>query len=66
MSTGQHTGDSHGSYPVLLLACYSVAQEIYAAIEQQQKRSEARPGQVHVTLHHDAADERERLHYRSG
>jgi hypothetical protein len=37
MSTDQHTGDSHGSYPVLLLACYSVAQEIYAAIEQQQK-----------------------------
>jgi len=39
MSTDQHTGDSHGSYPVLLLACYSVAQEIYAAIEQQQKRA---------------------------
>lgn len=37
MSTDQHAGDSHGSYPVLLLACYSVAQEIYAAIEQQQK-----------------------------
>lgn len=37
MSTDRHTGDSHGSYPVLLLACYSVAQEIYAAIEQRQK-----------------------------
>jgi hypothetical protein len=36
MSTDQHAGDSHGSYPVLLLACYSVAQEIYATVEQQQ------------------------------
>ena len=37
MSTDQHAGDPHGSHPVLLLACYFVAQEIYAAIEQQQK-----------------------------
>jgi hypothetical protein len=37
MSTDQHTGDPHGSYPALLLACYSVAQEMYAAIEQQQQ-----------------------------
>jgi len=37
MSTDQYTGDSHGSYPVLLLACCSVVQETYAAIEQQQK-----------------------------
>jgi hypothetical protein len=37
MSTDQHTGGSHGSYPVVLLACSSVAQGIYAAIEQQQK-----------------------------
>jgi hypothetical protein len=37
MSTDQPYWRFTRIIPVLLLACYSVAQEMYAAIEQQQK-----------------------------